>query len=219
MNVSALQPWQTAISAIVGFTGVIYAMLYNARSARKLARDVRRQEAVSLCVALQQELIAYRDHVTSVLGNVRLLPARDGIWIGFRPIVSKQAFDANIGKVGLLKPEQVAAVLTAYHLQGELLRRVKNLGEARNDEGQDEITVHGGNFQPLIAVLELHATAADNAIKSLGPSISWTSSLKSEPGIGFMNAEAAASLGLIADPDTGKLGSKKPPSEPNDAAS
>jgi hypothetical protein len=209
MNLSDFQPWQTFISGTLGFTGVICAMIYNARCARQLAMNVRRQEAISLCVALQQELISYRDYVDSVLENIRQLPGIKGFTAGVRPVVTRQVLDANLEKVGLLKPDQVAAVLTAYSLQGELLRRLKMVGGWNSDD-QDEITVGGENFQPLIVILEMHSAAADKAVRSLGPPASWSSPLRKEPGgIGFMGAEAAEGLGLVADPVTGKLGWKK----------
>ena len=214
MRLEALLPWQTSISALLGFTGVICAMLYNAKSARTLAKSVRSQEAISLCVALQQELISYRDYVQSLLESIHPLPSKEGVSVGIHPIITRQVFDANIGKVGLLRPVQVAAVLTAYHLQGEFLRRLKILGTLRAGSDSNDVTITGGNFQPLMALLNLHASAADAAVKSLGPPPSWHSPINKETGgVGLMDPEAAASLGLVADPITGVLSFKNRPQD------
>ena len=70
LNLDFLLSWQTFVSGTLGFTGVICAMVYNARCARRLATMARHQESASLCVALQQELIGYRDYLSSVLHDI-----------------------------------------------------------------------------------------------------------------------------------------------------
>ena len=67
-----LQNWQPAISAVLGFTGVIIALVVNAWLARRQVRDHREHERLSIARALAAELQAL-EHAA----NITVAPVRD----------------------------------------------------------------------------------------------------------------------------------------------
>ena len=123
--------------------------------------------------------------------------------------MAREVFDAILTKIGLINPAQVALVLSAYRHQAELRRRLLFIRQLKAGDPDDEIVVNGPNFFALIGLLEKHVSAADIAIKSLGPPATWNSPVQDEAGIGFLSKDAAESMGFTIDPETGELQSRK----------
>lgn len=111
---TAAVDFQTAISAFVGFAGVIIAMLFNASSQRKLIKQQREHEAQNLRIGFITEL----KHVVKGLKrtaadlNKRMPNERELASLPFESYV--YFFPSVTDKIGLLSGDECHAVISAY---------------------------------------------------------------------------------------------------------
>src|SRR5271166_1925332 len=91
--------------------------------------------------------VAYREGADTILKGVADWPAEKGVSITIDPVLSRQVFEANLGKLGLIKPEQVAAVLGAYHSRGLFVKHLREIRQpAAEETAKTGIAVDGGNL-------------------------------------------------------------------------
>jgi hypothetical protein len=109
-----LAKFQPALSALVGFTGVIVTLVVNAALARRQVRDNRAHESKAVTRAIASEL---RFHELMLKGYVASI--REGQPGQMMPPVTP-TMDAYITKLGLIPSEQISYVSGAYFILKEL---------------------------------------------------------------------------------------------------
>ena len=165
-----LSQWQTLIGAVLGFGGVIVTLLFNAKLARRSESLTREREIKTLCVALQQELLEYRKALveqTRALHDMEFAgPQSNEQLIDLYPLIFRQVFDANIERLGLLRPEQVSATLQAYNRQQSLVRVLKASSQSYQDDGA--IHIEADRAHVVCGWYEIADGYMTTAIRSLG---------------------------------------------------
>jgi len=119
------EKFQTFFVGLLGFAGVIFTIIMNARSTRKQHDREVLQERTALRTALIAELGAlrktYEDRIQSLRdkdrGQSALIPE----------YVSNQAYCQLVDRIGLLSPEEIEPVMNAYILANELPVRLRLL--------------------------------------------------------------------------------------------
>jgi len=61
-----LKGWQSGLAAIIGFGGLIIGALYNFRLNRKRDENLRKQEMISVAVAIYGEMVLLREEVAQL---------------------------------------------------------------------------------------------------------------------------------------------------------
>lgn len=164
-----LSQWQTLIGALVGFGGVIITLLFNAKLARMTESLTREREMKTLCVALQQELLEYRKALgeqTRALQDMEFPGAQSNEHIELYPLIFRQVFDANIERLGLLRPEQVSATLQAYNRQQSLVRALRDYSQSYQEDGA--IYIKADRAHVVSLWYEIADGYMTTAIRSLG---------------------------------------------------
>jgi hypothetical protein len=107
----AIQPWQTIIGAIVGFSGVCLTIFFTWEASR--LADFRRfkTEATSLRKGLYVELSLIDHSVTDTIEAIRLKPEEP---FPIARIERNLLYRSNLDKLTLLTPDEVASVYEAY---------------------------------------------------------------------------------------------------------
>ncbi|MCC6891075.1 MAG: hypothetical protein IT536_21315 [Hyphomicrobiales bacterium] len=168
---------QTLIVGILGFIGVMATLAFNARLARKAEDRKIAHERRVLRVALVEEMKVQRD---------ALLHAGEGAKVAKTGKEPKQdaltplrrwtdVFERSIDRLGLLNPDEVAAVLDAYLPLKELTSKIRIL-ESRIPPHQRRVEYSDAPppdyalvaHKDLEVLAELHAIYApsfDKAIK------------------------------------------------------
>lgn len=175
-----VENYQTLIVGILGFIGVMATLVLNALLARRAEQRRITHETGVLRTALIEEMKVQRDAlVHAVEGSNR---ATDRSNVGKQDALTPlrrwtDIFDNSLSKLGLLTPNEVAAVLDAYLPLKELTSKVRllevrvppNQRRVEYSEGPPEGYALVGNDD--VAVLaELHSIyvpAFERAIQTL----------------------------------------------------
>jgi hypothetical protein len=112
VSVSAtLKDWQTAISATVGFCGVILTLLVNACLARKMESRRRQHDRMALRTAFETEFSFLKMQAEGVVEGMQDDPdAGTLIKVAFATPV----YDHNIEKISTLTGDEIHQILSAY---------------------------------------------------------------------------------------------------------
>jgi hypothetical protein len=164
-----LSRWQTLVGALLGFGGVILTLLVNAALARRTERLTREREMKALCVALQQELLEYRKALgeqTRALHDMGFPGPQSNKHIELYPLIFRQVFDANIERLGLLRPEQVSATLQAYNRQQSLVRVLRAYSQSYREDGA--INIKADRAHVVSGWYDIAEGYMTTAIRSLG---------------------------------------------------
>jgi len=121
--VDIFERFQAFLIGLLGFAGVIYTIIMNARLTRQQHERELIQEQTALRTALIAELRAlrktYEDRIQSLRekdsGQSALIPE----------FVSKQVYDNLLDRIGLLTAEEIESVMDAYLLVAELPVRLR----------------------------------------------------------------------------------------------
>jgi hypothetical protein len=104
-----IQPFQTLIVGIIGFSGVMATLLFNASQARRQREEERKHESRALRTALIEELGIIRESVAKNLEDIDA--SRDG-YVPTDPM--DDAYRAFTHRIGALSEKEVRCVLYAY---------------------------------------------------------------------------------------------------------
>ena len=175
MFYSELKDWQTAIAALLGFGGLIWAVTLSARKQRERDDHIRNQEIQAMARALRSEITSITDFlrgkkvaIESIItksndkNNVnkkRVILTKDFIeW--FAP-TTPQIYERCMEKIGFL-PDKVSRYVVKYF---DLLTKVRNALSVQikiNPGGLDAETA-----QEIVDWYENLANIGENATVSL----------------------------------------------------
>jgi len=158
-----LNNYQTLIGVVVGFTGVILTLWYNAKTARDQRDEEREHERKALRVALIAELQINRNALEEKSRQIRenssmgaLVPTdrMDGAYQSFLP------------RIGLLSKGEVNKVMEAYLSLETYNAKLFVLGMPV-DTTPRHVKVTTSNLQTLAGIQERLLGPLDEAIKAL----------------------------------------------------
>jgi GNAT superfamily N-acetyltransferase len=174
-----LRGWQTGIGSLIGFVALISGALWNFRLNRRRDAALRREEMLSVAVALYGEILLLRGEAAKL---AHIVAAREYQGRGFdrqfveeRKLSEPILYPALAPKIGLLPPDLVIAI-TAFH---------KNFQEARESISflvDDDERKYGYGASWVLSP----AVAAVNGIKPM-----------------LRVVEKLAKIPPVADPDLG----------------
>ncbi len=111
---ASFERFQTAIVGVLGFAGVIIALIVNARLARRAREGVRDDERASIRAALVAEMKIIKGSLEQAIETVKKgeEDGSGGLLVPTDPM--SDAYDALIPRIGALPPEEVGKVMLAY---------------------------------------------------------------------------------------------------------
>lgn len=159
---STLEKFQSAITGLVGFSGVIITLIVNARISRKRVEEARLHDKKILAEALKGELNTY---LNSVQSNVKDIASnRDrGNELLF-PRISTAIFDANITKLGHLPEGAMSSILDAFLSLKELDRSLTIFSTVSNDFYHH---IPAQSIDGLLKMLQSLVPKIESAVRSL----------------------------------------------------
>lgn len=122
---SLFETCQTFFTGLLGFAGVIIAMLVNANIQRGIQASQIKHDIRSLRVALKSELIANRSAYELRIRQFNEPSEFNTALVPNEPV--DQVYKSLINKVGQLSEEEVKHITTAYLLLAELPFRLRVL--------------------------------------------------------------------------------------------
>lgn len=128
---SALKEWQTAVSALVGFTGVIVTLLVNAWLARRADDRTRRHDRLALRMVFRSELAALMDQAIGLLEKAtEQLEKKDNQTVlAVKSRLSTVIYDKFIDKIGILTNNEIGTILETYLFLQTVGDRLLMLGQ------------------------------------------------------------------------------------------
>jgi len=138
-----LDDHQTLIVGALGFIGVIITLIVNAFLERRQRGRERAARSDALRLALSEELRLFEDVIKDRLDMIA--EAERGLSGGLLvPLThTTDIFESSIGDLGLLRSDQVAAVLRAYSISANA-GKVSLLGRVHDPRGEPPL-VHVGS--------------------------------------------------------------------------
>lgn len=123
--IKMLERFQTFFVGLLGFAGVIFTIVMNAR----LARQQHKREINHECTALRAALIAELDCLRQNYEDKikQLQEGEKGHWALVPEYVPNQIYSQLITRIGLLTAKEIENVIDAYLLAAELPVRLKLL--------------------------------------------------------------------------------------------
>lgn len=180
-----VKTYQTLIVGVLGFLGVMATLAFNAWLARNAEKRKIAHEARVLRTALVEEMKVQRDalmHAAETSERAEQ-PTDTGRYDALTPLRRwSDIFDKSIDKLGLLQPDEVAAVLDAYLPLRELTPKIRLLEsripldrrrvEYSEAPPPDYALVAHNDVKVLGEVHAIYIPAFDKAIKKLRSSLS-----------------------------------------------
>ena len=141
MTKTFFETYQTFITGLVGFAGVIITMIVNARNQRKLHTRQTEHEARSLRVALKSELLANKRTYENRIQDFNAPQDHSHALIQNKAV--DEVYKTLLNNIGLLSEEEIEKIFKAYLLIEELPYRLRIL------VGTDSIGGHNDEFLRL----------------------------------------------------------------------
>ena len=168
LTIANVKDFQILIAGILGFLGVVVALLYNAKQLRTQRQNERYYERQMLRVALIEELQINR---SSLAANVKDLqksfPISTEFWVATYEM--NDVFKSFVSKIGVLTRREVSMVLSVY-LRLRAYRAALFL-HSRLDErvkiDDQHVPIPINRRQGLITMQQSLVGPIDRAIKAL----------------------------------------------------
>ena len=158
------ETFQTLITGLLGFSGVIITMRVNAKNQRQLQVRQIEHDVKSVRVALKSELVANKksyegriqqfneptDHGEALIPNHTV----DGV------------YQTLLHKIGLLSEEEVEKIHNAYLLMGELPYRLRIIVGTDNIGGHNDEFIRLNQNQLTIAA-RIHESFLPNIVEAI----------------------------------------------------
>ena len=115
-----LKGWQSGLAAIIGFGGLIIGALYNFRLNRKRDENLRKQEMISVAVAIYGEMVLLREEVAQ-LARIVANTERGGSdpidaqFLEDNRLPEPEIYSALAAKLGLLPPNLLMHITKFYN--------------------------------------------------------------------------------------------------------
>ena len=165
------EKYQTFVTGILGFIGVMLTISFNAKQARKQHDTELESERNAMRIALVEELKivshSYQSNIEGLnepceLGTIEYFPTSAHIY----------TFSHVVHRLGLLGAEETKKVMLAYQLIDELPRRLKLL-QSHDKETYREgfIAIEAPQREGALAVYNSFLGSVSDAIYSLSKNI------------------------------------------------
>ena len=177
LAVQWVDDYQTLITVALGFVGVIVTLLVNASLERRQWGRERAARSDALRLALAEELRLFED-VLKERHDMIAQAERDTTSGLLIPLFhTTDIFENSIDSLGLLRSDQIAAVLRAYLSVRQMPEKLSRLGRT-HDQRDEQSFVHVGSehYRAIKAIHEhprKEVSAARRALKTPGRRRFW----------------------------------------------
>ena len=163
---TVIETFQNLIVGIVGFTGVIFTLWFNAKVARDQRRDELEHERATLRSALAEELKINGDSLEGNLNSIRELPpdGKKGAFVPTDPM--DDSYRSFVPRIGLLTEMEVHKVMNAYLYLRTYTARLFLIG-VPPDTSPRHVQVPPENLQRLVTEFEAAIPLIEQARKAL----------------------------------------------------
>ena len=159
-----LTEYQNLIVGSFGFAGVIFALWFNSKEARKQRRDERQHERQALRAALTEELKINRHSLKENMDTLKQPKKVGGAFVPTDPM--DDAYRSFVPKIGLLSQAEVSKVMGAYLALRTYNAKLFLVG-VPVDTSPRHVEVPAKNFPLLAAMQEGLLGPIDQAIEVL----------------------------------------------------
>lgn len=158
------ETFQTFITGLLSFTGVIITMVVNAENQRELQIRQIKHDVRSLRVALKSELLANKK---SYEGRIQQFNEPSDYADALIPNNTVDGvYQTLLNKIGLLSEEEVENVHNAYLLMGDLPYRLRILAGTDNIGGHNDEFIRLKRDQLTIAA-DMHKNFLPNIVEAI----------------------------------------------------
>ena len=165
-NLDFYERFQTAIVGVLGFAGVIIALISNARLVRRDRLEALRQERAALRTALVEELKILKLSLEDGIQKLEEQDDRSGAIVPTDPM--SDVYNAFVPRIGILTSQEVKKVMWAY-LSVREFRKNLVLLPGTTVVDQHRVAVLGQSFAPFLEMQRNLLPLLDDAIRSLSP--------------------------------------------------
>lgn len=162
--VGVFERFQTFFVGLLGFVGVIYAIIMNARLTRQQHERELIQERSALRAALIAELKGLRQTYEDRSNTLR--EGENGQSALIPEYVSNQVYSQLINRIGLLTAEEIEAVMDAYLLATELPVRLRLVAKDTAESAE-----HPGYIQVGYEFAEVAAKMHDSFLPKINTAL------------------------------------------------
>jgi len=165
--ISILKNYQTAWSALVGFLGVILTIRYNSKREREAQQSNLENERIAIISALIAELRVMRGIMVDAIEKFKDTDSGqyDTVLMESDPFPA-DVYDNLIPEIGLLKPETVEKVITAYIISDQRPQKINLMIDGAANSGK-YIKIPHEKWDHAAAVTEGVLSQIDLAIAAL----------------------------------------------------
>lgn len=161
---ASVQQFQTLLTGVLGFSGVIITLFVNASLARCQAARFLRNEQESICAALNAELTIRRNSIQKSIADFRKIKNQVGEVI--IPIIPRFAvYDALLPRIGVLSSRKVQVIMNAYLTDETLLKSLILLGK----RDSDHVSVNAKQLDKVTLLYESVLPEFERAIYETAP--------------------------------------------------
>lgn len=166
---SILFKYQTLVSGVVGFLGIILTLLFNGKMQREQRLEIRKAEKDAIIAAVCAELAVNKDVIQGVITSFQ--DKKDSP--GYCHMVSKRilndVYKTNLNKIGLLSTKQSRSIISVYlaieRINDDLLT-VSHWSKSKLYD--DFISIPTGKWaSQAVNQIEPYITEIDNALTAL----------------------------------------------------
>jgi hypothetical protein len=113
---AVLKEWQTAVSALAGFVGVILTLLVNAWLGRRADNLTRRHDRLALRTVFRSELASLTDQATGIIEQVteQLEKEDNKTALAIKVRLPTVIYDKNVDRLGILTNKEIETILETY---------------------------------------------------------------------------------------------------------
>ena len=165
------EKWQTGIGAVIGFSGLIVAALYNAELNRRRDSHLRNEEAKALALALRSDVYWHSQYVQSLYNTISEMADRiqsEKTWPTAKSfdLAPVPVFERTIEKFGILGSDlcdKTAAFYSYYLFLKTQLEVIRNSSDRQDIIPPQDILDHLKN---LLGVAETIVDELDDFAKN-----------------------------------------------------
>ena len=154
LMVQWLDDHQTLIAGALGFLGIIITLFVNASLERRQHGRETAARSDALRLALAEELRLFEDVLKDRLHMIAEAERDESGGLLIPLTHATDVFESSIGSLGLLRSDQVAAVLRAYLYVRQMPEKLSLLGRVHDPRGE-QLLVHVGT-KHFRAIKTLH---------------------------------------------------------------
>jgi len=161
--------YQTLVSGVVGFLGIILTLLFNGKMQREQRTEIRMREKESIIAAVYAELSINKDVIQSLVASFQEKKDMPGYFHMVPKRLLNDVYMNNLNKLGLLSTKQSSSIINVYILLERLNDDLLTISHWSNSKLHDDfIKIPTGDWaRQAINQIKPYISQIDHVLKEL----------------------------------------------------